>query len=99
MPPKTIKSALAYTLENLSAENFEKFRDALLDRREEPRVRTRQVEGKNYRQIADLLVSVHTEAEAHVVAVELLKEINCGRDADELGEYCTAVWTNKTRRI
>uniref|UniRef100_A0A3Q3EUV8 Pyrin domain-containing protein n=1 Tax=Labrus bergylta TaxID=56723 RepID=A0A3Q3EUV8_9LABR len=72
MAPKTKKAALADMLENLSESNFDKFCSHLLDRREEPRVRRRQVEGKNFLQIADVLVSTFTEAGAVKVAVELL---------------------------
>ncbi|XP_034553843.1 apoptosis-associated speck-like protein containing a CARD [Notolabrus celidotus] len=84
MAPKTIKGALGIMLEDLSEQNFEKFCSQLLDRREEPRVRRRQVEGKNFLDIANVLVSVFTEDRAHVVAVELLKGITCVEEAVEL---------------
>uniref|UniRef100_A0A3Q3LRV8 Pyrin domain-containing protein n=1 Tax=Labrus bergylta TaxID=56723 RepID=A0A3Q3LRV8_9LABR len=85
MAPKTKKAALADMLENLSESNFDKFCSHLLDRREEPRVRRRQVEGKNFLQIADVLVSTFTEAGAVKVAVELLGCANCGQEVEELG--------------
>ncbi|CAJ1062824.1 uncharacterized protein LOC117822369 [Xyrichtys novacula] len=81
MPPKTIRSALAEMLEDLTKENFDKFCHRLLDHKE---VKRRQVEGKSYLDIADLLDSAFTEARSHLVAVELLKEINCGKEAAEL---------------
>ncbi|XP_041650020.1 apoptosis-associated speck-like protein containing a CARD isoform X1 [Cheilinus undulatus] len=84
MAPKTIKSAIADALENLSKENFKKFCTRLLDRRVEPRVRRRQVEGKTYLEITDLLVSTFTEVKALQVTVDLLKEARCGDDAEEL---------------
>ncbi|KAM6995280.1 uncharacterized protein LKV04_007505 [Tautogolabrus adspersus] len=84
MAPKTKKAALADMLENLSKSNFEKFCRKLLDRREEPRVRRRQVEEKNFLDIADVLVSTFTEAGAVKVAVELLEDVNCGDEAEEL---------------
>uniref|UniRef100_A0A3Q3EXU3 Pyrin domain-containing protein n=1 Tax=Labrus bergylta TaxID=56723 RepID=A0A3Q3EXU3_9LABR len=84
MAPKTKKAALADMLENLSESNFDKFCSHLLDRREEPRVRRRQVEGKNFLQIADVLVSTFTEAGAVKVAVELLGCANCGQEVEEL---------------
>uniref|UniRef100_A0A3Q3EUX7 Pyrin domain-containing protein n=1 Tax=Labrus bergylta TaxID=56723 RepID=A0A3Q3EUX7_9LABR len=87
MAPKTKKAALADMLENLSESNFDKFCSHLLDRREEPRVRRRQVEGKNFLQIADVLVSTFTEAGAVKVAVELLGCANCGQEVEELGKY------------
>ncbi|XP_060906009.1 apoptosis-associated speck-like protein containing a CARD isoform X1 [Labrus mixtus] len=86
MPPKTKKAALADMLENLSKCDFDKFCSRLLDRREEPRVRRRQVEGKNFLQIADVLVSTFTEAGAVKVAVELLECANCGQEVEELVE-------------
>ncbi|KAM6995283.1 apoptosis-associated speck-like protein containing a CARD [Tautogolabrus adspersus] len=82
--PKTKKAALTGVLENLSKSNFERFCSQLLDRREEPRVRRSQVEGKNFRDIADVLVSTFTEAGAVKVAVELLKDVNCREEAKEL---------------
>uniref|UniRef100_A0A3Q3EXP2 Pyrin domain-containing protein n=1 Tax=Labrus bergylta TaxID=56723 RepID=A0A3Q3EXP2_9LABR len=82
-------TALADMLENLSESNFDKFCSHLLDRREEPRVRRRQVEGKNFLQIADVLVSTFTEAGAVKVAVELLGCANCGQEVEELGKYVT----------
>nr|XP_020515014.1 apoptosis-associated speck-like protein containing a CARD isoform X2 [Labrus bergylta]XP_020515036.1 apoptosis-associated speck-like protein containing a CARD isoform X2 [Labrus bergylta]XP_020516274.1 apoptosis-associated speck-like protein containing a CARD isoform X2 [Labrus bergylta] len=84
MAPKTKKAALADMLENLSKSDFDKFCSHLLDRREEPRVRRRQVEGKNFLQIADVLVSTFTEAGAVKVAVELLGCANCGQEVEEL---------------
>ncbi|XP_041649584.1 apoptosis-associated speck-like protein containing a CARD [Cheilinus undulatus] len=91
MAPKTIKAAIADALENLSEENFKKFCTRLLDRREEPRVRRRQVEGKTYLEITDLLVSTFTEAKALQVTVDLLKEAKCGNDAKELLEETEAL--------
>uniref|UniRef100_UPI0037E947F6 apoptosis-associated speck-like protein containing a CARD n=1 Tax=Semicossyphus pulcher TaxID=241346 RepID=UPI0037E947F6 len=84
MAPKTIKGALVEMLEDLSTQNFDKFRSELLDRREEPRVRRNKVEGKNVLEIADVLVSTFTEAKAPGVALELLKQICCHEDADRL---------------
>ncbi|XP_041648556.1 apoptosis-associated speck-like protein containing a CARD [Cheilinus undulatus] len=84
MAPKTIKSAIADALEDLSEENFKKFCTRLLDRKEEPRVRRRQVEGKTYLEITDLLVSTFTEVKALQVTVDLLMEARCGNDAEEL---------------
>ncbi|XP_051261730.1 apoptosis-associated speck-like protein containing a CARD isoform X1 [Dicentrarchus labrax] len=86
MPPKTIKRLLADTLEDLSVEDLDKFRHQLVDRREEPRVRRGKVQGKNYLDITDVLVSTFTETGAVAVAVELLKQIDCHEDARRLGE-------------
>nr|UBR18736.1 apoptosis-associated speck-like protein containing a CARD [Lateolabrax maculatus]WJN24708.1 ASC [Lateolabrax maculatus] len=91
MTSKTIKKALADTLEDLSKEDFAKFRHALLDRREEPRVRRNRVEGKNYLDITDVLVSAFTEAGALDVAAGLLRQIGCSQEADRLDEECTII--------
>ncbi|XP_074539974.1 apoptosis-associated speck-like protein containing a CARD [Halichoeres trimaculatus] len=94
MAPKTIKGALVDMLEDLSDTNFTKFCRQLLDRREEPTVKRRQVEGKNFLDIADLLVSVFTEAKAHLVAVELLNDINCGGEAANLEKVIAGLSSN-----
>ncbi|XP_030605094.1 apoptosis-associated speck-like protein containing a CARD [Archocentrus centrarchus] len=84
MPPKTIKSALAEALEDLSKADFEKFCHKLLDRRQEPRVKRSKVEDKSRLQITDVLVSHFTEEGALQVAVEILKEIDCCEEAKPL---------------
>lgn len=86
MPAKTIKSAIKDCLENLGRQNLEKFRSALLDRREEPRVLVSRVEDKDFLGITDVLVSTFCESGAAKVTVELLKEIKCFDDAERLGE-------------
>lgn len=86
MSSKTVKITLAETLEDLSKNNFEKFVEHLLDRREEPQVRRNSVEGKNYLGVTDVLVSTFTEARAPRVVVELLRQIRCNDEADRLGE-------------
>ncbi|XP_038163577.1 apoptosis-associated speck-like protein containing a CARD [Cyprinodon tularosa] len=84
MPPKSIKMLLLDSLEDLSAENFDKFRYALLDRREEPRVRRCRVEGKSRLEVVDVLVSTFTEEKAVGVTEEILREIRCIQEADRL---------------
>ncbi|XP_070768301.1 apoptosis-associated speck-like protein containing a CARD [Enoplosus armatus] len=74
MSPRTIRMALANTLEDLTKQNFDKFCHQLLDRRGEPRVRRNRVENKNFLDITDVLVSTFTESGALQVAVELLRE-------------------------
>ncbi|KAF3692258.1 Apoptosis-associated speck-like protein containing a CARD PYD and CARD domain-containing protein [Channa argus] len=81
---KTIKLAIADTLEDLSKQDFEKFCHQLLDRREEPRVRRCRVEGKNFLDITDVLVSTFTEAGALRVALEILRRIDCNHEAQSL---------------
>ncbi|KAF1388301.1 hypothetical protein PFLUV_G00088780 [Perca fluviatilis] len=93
MAPKTVKRAISDILEDLSAENLEKFRVQLIDRREEPRVRRNRVAGKNFLEIADVLVTHFTEAGAPAVVVEILKDIGCAEDAvcleQETGGQCS----------
>ncbi|CAK6958904.1 apoptosis-associated speck-like protein containing a CARD isoform X2 [Scomber scombrus] len=72
-------------LSDLKKQDFEKFCHRLLDRREEPRVRRNQVEGKSLLEITDVLVSTFTEQRALDVAVEILKQIGCNQAARELG--------------
>uniref|UniRef100_A0A3Q0T8B5 PYD and CARD domain containing n=1 Tax=Amphilophus citrinellus TaxID=61819 RepID=A0A3Q0T8B5_AMPCI len=91
MPPKTIKSALAEALDDLSKADFEKFCHKLLDRRQEPRVKRSKVEDKSRLQITDVLVSHFTEEGALQVAVEILKEIDCCEEAKPLGKTKSSV--------
>ncbi|XP_049439424.1 apoptosis-associated speck-like protein containing a CARD isoform X3 [Epinephelus fuscoguttatus] len=84
--PRNIRMALADMLEDLSKENFDKFCRQLLDCTEGPRVRRNRVEGKNYLDIADVLVTTYTESRAVGVAETLLREIGCNEDAERLVE-------------
>lgn len=84
---KSATVALSEALEDLSKQNFDKFCHRLLNRREEPRVRTNRVEGKNFLEIADVLVSTFTERRAVEVAAEILSEIELNQEAQALREY------------
>uniref|UniRef100_A0A8C6KX44 PYD and CARD domain containing n=1 Tax=Nothobranchius furzeri TaxID=105023 RepID=A0A8C6KX44_NOTFU len=86
MAPKTPKRILWSALENLSKENFEKFCHALVDRPQDPRVRRNRVEGKNFLDVADVMISTFTGIEALKVTEEILRDIGCSEDADELGK-------------
>uniref|UniRef100_A0A667WP45 PYD and CARD domain containing n=1 Tax=Myripristis murdjan TaxID=586833 RepID=A0A667WP45_9TELE len=86
MPPRTIKAAIQDALEDLPEKKLDKFRSALLDRREEPRVKMNSVEGKDYITIAQVLVSTFTEPRALRITLELLREIGCSEEAERLGE-------------
>ncbi|XP_042280650.1 caspase-9-like [Thunnus maccoyii] len=86
MAPKTIKQALEDMLEDLKPEDFKKFCAQLVDRRKEPRVRRNRVEGKDFLDVADVLVSTFTEQGALAVADEILKDIGCSNDAENLGK-------------
>uniref|UniRef100_A0A3P9DSZ5 PYD and CARD domain containing n=1 Tax=Maylandia zebra TaxID=106582 RepID=A0A3P9DSZ5_9CICH len=83
---KTIKSAVADTLEDLEKGNYEKFCHQLLDRREPPRVKRNKVEDKSRLQVTDALVSIFTEEGALRVTLEILKQIGCSEEAKELGK-------------
>ncbi|XP_056261987.1 apoptosis-associated speck-like protein containing a CARD [Pseudoliparis swirei] len=84
MSTKSIRMALANTLEDLTEENFDRFRHRLLDYKEKPQVRRNQVEGKTRLQMVDVLVSAFTEPGAVRVAVELLRQIQCNEEARRL---------------
>lgn len=88
MPLKTIKGAIKDGLENLKKKDLDKFRSALLDIREEPRVPVSKVEGQDFLGITDVLVQTYSEDGAARVTLELLKEIKCFDDAKMLGEVC-----------
>ncbi|XP_070692113.1 apoptosis-associated speck-like protein containing a CARD [Pempheris klunzingeri] len=89
MPPKTMREALADTLEDLSKRDFDKFCRDLVDRKEEPRVRRNRVEEKNFLDVADVLVSTFTERGAVRVAAEILREIGCSEEAQTLERETT----------
>ncbi|XP_078107902.1 caspase a [Sander vitreus] len=59
-------------------------RHQLKDRREESRVRYRDVENKSVLQITDLLVSTFTERGALPVVLSIVKQINCNQEAETL---------------
>ncbi|XP_027868361.1 apoptosis-associated speck-like protein containing a CARD [Xiphophorus couchianus] len=84
MPPKTAKKILSNKLEDLSAENFKKFRRELVDRKDG--VKMNQVEEKDYMVVSEVMINVYTEKEALKVAEEIFREIRCKQDADELVE-------------
>lgn len=80
----TIKHELRSALEDLSKSDFLTFCHHLRDRREEPRVRYRDVEDRSLLQITDLLVSTFTEPKALLVTLEILRQINCNEEAEAL---------------
>ncbi|XP_043973670.1 apoptosis-associated speck-like protein containing a CARD [Gambusia affinis] len=84
MPPKTAKKILSNKLEDLSTENFKKFRIELVDRKDG--VKMSQVEDKDYMKVSEVMINVYTERKALKVAEEILREIRCQQDADELVE-------------
>uniref|UniRef100_A0A3B3CM56 Pyrin domain-containing protein n=1 Tax=Oryzias melastigma TaxID=30732 RepID=A0A3B3CM56_ORYME len=79
--PKT-----APCLKKLSKEEFKEFVCELLDREEHPKVYKKQVEGKDYIDVAEVMVSVFSEVYVLQVAVEVLKEANFNNYAIDLGK-------------
>ncbi|XP_044046523.1 lysozyme g-like [Siniperca chuatsi] len=86
MPPKTVKRALTDMLEDLDSMQLNKFCSAILDRRAEPRVRRATLEGKNFLEIAHVLVSTFSESGVIEVALETLKEIDCNAQRESLAK-------------
>ncbi|XP_026172711.1 apoptosis-associated speck-like protein containing a CARD isoform X1 [Mastacembelus armatus] len=85
MAPRSIKAALADVLDDLTGENFKKFCHHLMDLRGPgPRVRRKAVEGKSCLEVADVMVSTFTEAKVVGVAEEILRDIGCNLEADDL---------------
>ncbi|KAF3839520.1 hypothetical protein F7725_018237 [Dissostichus mawsoni] len=71
-------------MSNLSRHNFDNFCDELLHRKEKPRVARNRVEGKSFLEITEVLVSTYNETGAVEVAAEVLNEIDCKKEADQL---------------
>lgn len=86
MAPKTIKTLIANTLENLGQLDLEKFRSQLRDRREEPRIPRSKVDDKGFLVITDVLVQTFRESGALSVTLQLLRDIDCNDDAERLGK-------------
>lgn len=86
MSASTIKREIWNALDNLRQSDFSSFCSVLQDRREEPRVLRRDVEGKSREDVADRLVSVFTEPKALLVTLSILRQIRCNEEALGLGE-------------
>lgn len=82
----SVKEAIANTLEDLSPQDFEKFRHRLLDRRTNPRIKRGRLHCLNFWGVADVMVSTFTEDEALGVTVDLLRRIDCNQEANTLVE-------------
>ncbi|XP_051261729.1 uncharacterized protein LOC127366634 [Dicentrarchus labrax] len=80
----TIKWEIVKSLDDLTQTDLDTFCHRLRDRREEPRVRRRAVDGKTILEVADLLVSTFTEHTALQVTLDILKQINCNEEAKAL---------------
>lgn len=87
MPPKTVTWLIRDTLDDLTEEDFKKFCSEILDRRGEPRIKRRDVEGKTRLDVVDVLVKAFTESKVVDVVVETLENIRCNAQKDSLSEF------------
>ncbi|XP_016518362.1 apoptosis-associated speck-like protein containing a CARD isoform X1 [Poecilia formosa] len=83
MALKKPKVILSDVLENLEQKNYKKFCSALVDR--DRNVKRNQVENKDFLDIANVMVNVY-DKDTLKVAEELLREICCVKDANNLAE-------------
>lgn len=74
-------------LEDLDEKQRKKFCAAILDRREEPRVRRAALENKDIVDITDALVTHFTESGAKEVALQTLREIGCNAQRESFGGF------------
>ena len=77
------KKAIIGAISDLSKSERELFCSALIDRKDEPRIRKNAVEDKTIVQISDKIVATYTVDGAVGVVVEILRDIN-NDVADEL---------------
>ncbi|XP_057690983.1 uncharacterized protein LOC130915175 isoform X4 [Corythoichthys intestinalis] len=82
MPTK--KLAILESLENLSKKNYDRFCVALVDRRGKRRVALSKVEDEPRTEVTNVLVSTFTEATAPSIVCELLRQIGCFDEAENL---------------
>uniref|UniRef100_A0A671VUR8 Lysozyme g n=1 Tax=Sparus aurata TaxID=8175 RepID=A0A671VUR8_SPAAU len=88
MPPKkTVTSHIRDTLDDLTEEDFKKFCSEILDRRDEPRIKRRDLEGKSCLDVVDVLVKTFTESKIVEVVVETLENIGCNAQKESLTKY------------
>ncbi|KAM8735556.1 apoptosis-associated speck-like protein containing a CARD isoform 2-T2 [Acanthopagrus schlegelii] len=81
MPPKTIKKAIKNCLENLREKDFKKFCDALIA---DAGIATSRVEGKDFLDVTNVVVTNFGEAKALDMVIELLEDNGCKEQADAL---------------
>uniref|UniRef100_A0A3B3CMZ9 Pyrin domain-containing protein n=1 Tax=Oryzias melastigma TaxID=30732 RepID=A0A3B3CMZ9_ORYME len=82
----SVQKVLKRCLRKLSKEEFKEFVYQLLDREEHPKVHKKQVEGKDYIDVAKVMVSVFSKNKVLKVAVEILKEAKLNKQAKRLGK-------------
>ncbi|XP_077431387.1 apoptosis-associated speck-like protein containing a CARD isoform X2 [Vanacampus margaritifer] len=80
----SLKLEIVKSLENLSKNNWKKFRMALVDRRGDRRVGLSKVEDKDICDVVEVLVSTFTLNGTPAVTCELLESIDCFNEANEL---------------
>ncbi|XP_036929640.1 apoptosis-associated speck-like protein containing a CARD isoform X2 [Acanthopagrus latus] len=81
MPPKTIKKAIKNCLENLREKDFKKFCDALIA---DAGIATSRVEGKDFLDVTNVVVTNFGEAKALDMVIDLLEDNGCKEQADAL---------------
>nr|XP_061789132.1 apoptosis-associated speck-like protein containing a CARD [Nerophis lumbriciformis] len=79
----TKKAAIAATLANLSKADFESFCFHLIDSRRVPRIK---VENKSYLEVTNVIVSCFTENEAPAFTSNILRNMGCSDEANDLGQ-------------
>ncbi|XP_062328096.1 apoptosis-associated speck-like protein containing a CARD [Osmerus eperlanus] len=87
MSRKTVKTILKDVLGDLESKNFKKFKHALSDRQQEPRIPGSVLEKADELDIVDVLVRTYTEKKAIPVAIEVLHDIGCHDLAEKLDKY------------
>ncbi|KAI4892983.1 hypothetical protein NFI96_027793 [Prochilodus magdalenae] len=87
---RSVWDLLVGSLEDLTAEQFKRFTQKLIDSRLEPRVRRGAVEGRDRGDVARKLIETYTETRALGIAVDLLKGIGCNQTAKDLEKEAAA---------
>ncbi|KAF3852292.1 hypothetical protein F7725_005651 [Dissostichus mawsoni] len=95
MAPKTVTQALKDMLFSLSKTQLEEFSSALLDRKEEPRVKRKDLEDKSRVDVAEVLVATYTESRAIQVALDILREIKCNDQREILAKEASEASSTK----
>ncbi|XP_077414187.1 uncharacterized protein LOC144043946 isoform X3 [Vanacampus margaritifer] len=93
------KIAIMNSLENLSGKNLDKFRVMLVDRRGDRKVPLSKVEGKDYTEFTNVLVSTFTEDGAPAVTSELLESIGCFQEAKELDDKIAKLKSSAAKTV
>ncbi|XP_072249487.1 uncharacterized protein [Leuresthes tenuis] len=79
-----VRKCVERALDSLSEESFDRFRNELVERRQEPRVTLNKVEKKRPFEVAKVMISTFKEDGALEVTKELLEEIGCSQDAEDM---------------